>query len=254
MRQARFSYSLVFVLLAACGGDSKSSNPDAASNPPGDSGSTIDSPSGGGMVTISGTVMQRQAIGNPTPVADAVIAGYRNGNDTTPEAMTTSNAQGAYSLTVSTSGGPLDGYLKATKAGLKDAYLYPPAPITADAVAPMNMVSQATWDTLVGIALGGGTQQTTNGLIALIVVNGGTADSMPVAGAVVTSNPASTVRYNNGILPNGMTSTAADGTAFLLNVTATAPVTVSATAPGLTLKSHSLTARANVLTTTLITP
>jgi hypothetical protein len=253
MRQAPFSYSLVFALLAACGGDSKSSNADAASNPPVDGASTIDTPSGG-MVTITGTVLQRQAIGNPTPIADAAIAGYRNGNDATPEAMTTSNAQGEYSLVVSTAGGPLDGYLKATKAGLKDAYLYPPAPITADAVAPINMVTQATWDTLAGIALGGGTQQTTNGLIALIVVNGGTADSMPVAGAVVTSDPPSTVRYNNGILPNGTTSTAADGTAFLLNVTATAPVTVSATAPSLTLKSHSVTARANVLTTTLITP
>jgi hypothetical protein len=254
MRQARFSYSLVFTLLAACGGDSKSTTTDAASNPPVDSGSTIDTPSGGGTVTISGIVTQRQTIGDPTPVPDAVVAGYRNGNDTTPEAMTTSNAQGMYTLTVSTAGGPLDGYIKATKAGLKDAYLYPPAPITANADAPVNMVNQSTWDTLTGIAIGSGGQQTTNGLIALIVVNGATADSMPIAGAVVTSNPPSTVRYNNGILPNGTTSTAADGTAFLLNVTATAPVTVSATAPSVTLKSHSLTARANVLTTTLITP
>jgi hypothetical protein len=253
MRQALFSYSLVFALLAACGGDSKSSTPDGSTNPPGDS-STIDTPSGSGMVTISGIVTQRQAIGDPTPVADAVVAGYRNGNDATPEAMTTSNAQGMYTLTISTAGGPLDGYIKATKAGLKDAYLYPPAAITADADAPVNMVNQSTWNTLTGLALGGGTQQTTNGLIALIVVNGATADSMPVAGAVVTSNPPSTVRYNNGIIPNGTTSTAADGTAFLLNVTATAPVTVSATAPSLTFKSHSLTARADVLTTTLITP
>lgn len=203
---------------------------------------------------ISGTVMQRQTGGNTTPVADATVAGYRNGNDATPAAMTTSDAQGMYTLMVSTSGGPLDGYLKATKAGLKDAYLYPPAPITDNAVAPVNMVSQPTWDALVGIALGGGTQQADKGLIALIVVNGATADSMPVAGAVVTSTPASTVRYNNGIFPNGMTATAADGTAYLLNVAADAPVTVSATKSGLTLKSHSVTARPNVLTTTLITP
>jgi hypothetical protein len=254
MRQARFSHSLVVVVLAACGSDSKTNGTDAPSGPPVDSAATVDTPSGGMMVMITGTVLQRQPAGNPTPVPDATVAGYRNGNDATPEAMTTSNAQGMYTLTVSTSGGSLDGYLKATKAGLKDAYLYPPAPITANVDAPVNMVSQQTWDTLVGIALGGGTQAADKGLIALIVVNGATAASMPVEGAVVTSNPASTVRYNNGILPNGMTSTAADGTAYLLNVTATAPVMVSATKTGLTLKSHSLTARPNVLTTTLITP
>jgi hypothetical protein len=247
MRQARFSYPLVFALLAACGGDSKSTNTDA-SNPP------IDSPTGGMMVTISGTVTQRPTTGSPTPLADAVVTGYRNGNDTTPVAMTTSNAQGMYTLTISTAGGPLDGYLKATKAGLKDAYLYPPAAITADASAPINMVSQSTWDTLTAFALGGGSQATDKGLIALIVVNGATADSMPVAGAVVTSNPPSTVRYQNGLLPNGMTSTAADGTAFLLNVPSDAPVTVSATKDTTTFASHSLTARPNVLTTTLITP
>src|SRR5678816_3421648 len=98
MRQASFSYSLLVVVVAACGGDSKSSTPDGSSNPPIDSAATVDTPSGGMMVMITGTVMARQAIGNPTPVADATVAGYRNGNDATPEAMTTSNAQGMYTL------------------------------------------------------------------------------------------------------------------------------------------------------------
>jgi hypothetical protein len=186
-------------------------------------------------------------------VGGATIAAYRNGDDTTPVAMTTSAQDGTFALSIPKTGGPLDGYLKATKQDLKDAYLYPPAAITADITAPVNMIKQATWDTLVGFAIGTGNQQADKGLIALLVVSGLTADSTPVTGAVVTSSPQSTVRYNNGPFPNGTTSTAADGLAFLFNV-ATDSVTVSAKNGATTYPSHSVKARANVFTTTIITP
>jgi hypothetical protein len=252
MRQTHLTLSVLLVLVAACGGDSKTTTADAPSNPPVDSSSTLDTPAGS-TITVTGTATERTLTGM-TAVDGATIAAYRNGDDVTPVAMTTSAADGTFSLSVPSDGGPLDGYLKATKAEIKDAYLYPPAPITADIVAPVNMIRQATWDTLVTVAIGAGNQQADKGLIALIVVSGLTADSTPVAGATVTSTPGSTVRYNMGIFPNGTTSTAADGLAFLLNVPSTDLVTVNATKGSTTYKSHSLKARAGQFTTTIVTP
>ena len=251
MRQARFSYSLLVVMVVACGGDSKTTNPDAPSNPPADSSSTVDTPAGA-AIKVSGTTTERTLTGMAV-VSGVTVAAYRNGDDATPVAMTTSATDGTFTLSVPTTGGPLDGYLKATKQDLKDAYLYPPAAITADITAPVNMIKQATWDTLVSVAIGSGNQQADKGLIALLVVSGLTADSTPVAGAVVTSSPQSTVRYNNGIFPNGTTSTADDGLAFLFNV-ATDSVMVNASKGATTYQSHSVKARPDVFTTTIITP
>lgn len=257
MRQAAFSYSLLFVALAACGGgDSNPANVDAASGP-GGADANIDTPGGGGgAITITGTAVERTASGM-NPVDSAVIAAYQNGNDTTPVAMTTSMSNGTFSLSVPGGGGPLDGYLKATKSGLKDTYLYPPAPITADTVAPVNMISGDTLDLLVLLAIGAGNQQAGKGLIALVVVNGATATSTPVAGAAVTSNPASSASiYNgsNGLPDRNANGTGADGTAFLFNAPSDANVTVSATKTGSTFTSHSVKAWPNQFTTTLITP
>ena len=258
MRQAAFSHSLLLVVIAACGGDSKPANVDAPTGGGGGGGgdvdASIDAPGGGGgaAIKVSGTTTERTLTGMAV-VSGATIAAYRNGDDATPVVMATSAADGTFTLSIPTTGGPLDGYLKATKSGLKDAYLYPPTAITADIAAPVNMIKQETWDTLVSVAIGAGNQQADKGLIALLVVSGLTADSTPVAGAVVTSTPESTVRYNNGLFPNGTTSTAADGLAFLLNV-ATDSVTVSAKKGTTTYQSHSLKARANVFTTTIITP
>jgi len=188
MRQAAFSYSLLWVALAACGGSDKSTNVDAPSGGNIDA-SSIDAPGGGGgNITITGTAVERTA-GGMTPVNGATIAAYQNGNDATPVVMTTSMADGTFSLSVPASGGPLDGYLKATKSGLKDTYLYPPVPISADTVAPVNMISPDTLNLLVLLAIGAGNQQAGKGLIALVVVNGATATSTPVAGVAVTSTP-----------------------------------------------------------------
>jgi hypothetical protein len=251
--------SLAFVAVialavtgAACGGDSENAGVDAApADGPG--GGAGDGPPTGAMITITGTAVERTATGT-TPVANVTIAGYRNG-EATPVATTTSNAQGQYSLVLPTGGGALDGYLKATAAGLKDTYLYPPAPLSADTVAPVNMISPGTL-TLLGI-LTGVTQQADRGLIAMIVVSGATADSMPVAGAVATSTPAAgAIRYNgSNELPDQMaTSTGADGTAFLINVPADTLITVSATKTGSTFTPHTVRAVANQFTTTLVTP
>src|SRR6185436_10486077 len=166
MRQARFSHSLVVALLVSCGSDSKSTTADAPGPP-------VDSPSGNGMINITGSAVERTA-------------------------TTMSAADGTFTLSVPASGGPLDGYLKATKADLKDTYLYAPAPISADTVAPVNMISPGTLNLLVLLSIGAGNQNAANGLIALVVVNGASATSMPVANAMVTANPAGSAIIYNG--------------------------------------------------------
>src|SRR6185503_14491570 len=169
MRQARFSHSLVVALLVSCGSDSKSTTADAPGPP-------VDSPSGNGMINITGSAVERTATGM-SPVSGATIGAYQNGNDATPVATTMSAADGTFTLSVPASGGPLDGYLKATKADLKDTYLYAPAPISADTVAPVNMISPGTLNLLVLLSIGAGNQNAANGLIALVVVNGASATS-----------------------------------------------------------------------------
>ncbi len=119
-------------------------------------------------------------------------------------------------------------------------------------MASILMVTPDTWNQLEGIAQGN--QQAGNGVIGLVVTDGTT----PVAGAVVSSTPASdTVRYNqavgNQVLPLGTTSTYDDGIAYLLNLPA-GQVTVSAKTATTTFASHPVKAWADQLTTTVIVP
>lgn len=252
-----FLASTLLLGLAACGSDGKST-PDSSGGggddapPPADA--RIDAPPAPPMITVTGTALSRGTSGS-TPVADALIQIFRDTNESTPLAMTTTNAQGVFTLTVATGGVAVEGFLKATKATFKDTYLYPPGPIAADTTAPVNMIATSLWDTLSTLAMGN--QMDGNGLIALIVVDGSAATSMPVAGATVSSNPAATaVRYSGALgLPSPQpTATATDGLAYLFNVRPNVPVTVSATKAGSTFKSHGLKAWPDNLTTTLITP
>jgi hypothetical protein len=227
-KRRRFPIPLVLV-VAACGGSDKTPVDAAAPDAPGVIiDASADAPPAPVMITISGTALERTATGN-VPVSGATITGYRNDNDATPVATTTSGADGSYTLTVATGGLALDGYLKATKEGLKDTYLYPPAPLAANATAPVNMVSPTTYGLISLIA--GGNQQAGNGLIAMVVVSGATADSMPVEGA-----------------------TAPDGTAFAFNVPPNMNVVVMASKTGSTFTAHGLKAWPDQFTTTLITP
>lgn len=251
-------FSLLLVaFFSACGSDSKRTTDAAVPDgpPPVIVDAAADAMPAPPMITISGTAVERMVQGS-APVEGATITGYRNGDDTTPVATTTSAADGTYTLTIATGGVALDGYLKATKTGFKDTYLYPPAPIAANVTAPINMVTPTIYNALVILGIGAGQQQAINGLIALIVVSGATADSMPVVDAKVSSNPESTYRYNgaNGLPDATAEKTAADGTAYMFNVPADRNVVVSASKTGATFTSHGLKAWPDQLTTTLITP
>jgi hypothetical protein len=223
------------LLLAACGDDG---------------GATADAPpSAPPMITITGTAIARST--SSMPLEGVTIAAYRSGDDSTVVAMTTTAANGSYTLVVPTGGVALDGYLKGTISGYLDSYLYAPSVIVADMdSASMNMITSGTRDLLAN-TICAANQLPTNGMIAAITID---AAENPVAGAMVTSSPAaSKTCYNMGGFPNkNATATDTDGTVYLFNVTGQA--SLSATATGTTFSSHSVNARAGAFTTTLLAP
>lgn len=182
-----------------------------------------------------------------------MIGAYRNSDANTAVATATSDASGNYTLTITTNGTPLDGYLKATLTGYIDTYLYPPKPLVADfSSASIYMITPQTRDALSG-ALCRSMQEVGKGAVAVLVED---APSMPVAGATISSTPAAAKYCYNGSNglpdPNAM-ATVADGIGYMLNLPA-GEVTVSASKSGSTFSSHKVNARADVLTTTLIEP
>jgi hypothetical protein len=227
--------------LAACGGDDGSS---ATADAP---------PSAPPMITVSGNASS-VGIGGKTPEQGVVIAAYKTSDENAAVAMTTTDASGNYSLTLTTDGTALDGYLKATKTGFVETYLYPPAPLAADFdMAAINMLSPDNYSAVYTLTQDSQTADT--GIVGILVVDSSNAT---VGGATVSSSPASLYRYNGsaGGLPTKMSSamaTQTDGLAYMLNVPP-GDVTVSAAKTGLTFKSHTIKARANQLVTTIIQP
>jgi hypothetical protein len=218
----------------------------------GGGGGSADAATAPAMITVSGTATERSASGS-NPRMGVMVAGYKNSDPNTPVVTAMTDASGNYSLVIPTGGVALDGFVKATFAGLIDTYLYPPRPLTADfASASINMVSQATLDTLSG-TLCQRAQDSSMGLVAVLVSD---AAEMPVAMATVSSQPAA-AKYcyngNSGFPMASATMTAADGIGYMINV-APGEVTVNAMKSGTTFVSHKVNARAGTLTTTPITP
>ncbi len=226
--------------LAACGGDDGG-------------GGTIDAPVGPdaqGMVAVSG-IAQTVSGTSTVPLANALIEAFDSAGGGVL-AMTMSATDGTYSVTMPTSGAPLDGYLKGTSAGRIDTYLYPPRPLAADRTgATMLIINQATLN-LLG-TLGGTSQMATKGFVGVLVID---ASDVPVAGATVTISPAGTSRviYAVNNLPNqNATMTDVSGTVFIAN-TDVGQVTVDATMGATNFFAHAVNARAGVITTTAIQP
>ena len=90
-----------------------------------------------------------------------------------------------------------------------------------------------------------------------VVLDGPIPTGKPIAGATATTTPAgSSVHYNsaNGFPSGTATSTAADGVAYVFNLTANVATTVSAAKAGATFKTHALETWPDALTTTVVTP
>lgn len=205
-------------------------------------------------VTVSGRVTNQDAQGS-APLAGVTITAYRNADENTALATTTSDVNGDYTITVQTNGESIDGFLRATHTGHLDTYLYPPYPLMMDfANASIIMVTQSTYDALSTLAQAN--QQPGKGVIGLVVTNG----TAPVSNAMVrcTPMPTTPTRYNamvgNLTLPSTTAmSTFTDGVAYLFNVDP-GQVTVGASHPTLTLAAHGVRVHADVLTTTVIVP
>jgi len=243
--QAMRKTAILYLLLAACGGGGGSKTDgstdtmvfhDAPPNVP-------------AMITISGTTKEVTGLGQMNPLAGVVVEAHKASDDSLVT-MTTSDAQGNYSLTITTNGVPVDGYLKATKATYADTYLFPPAPLIANfSMGSVNCLMPSTIDSLYAIAGVAGGHVAGMGTVALEVFD---AAGMPVTGATISSTPAYTYRYGNPPL-NSNTSTQADGIAAVLNA-APGSVSLSATKTGTTFHSHSVKVFANAFTTTIIQP
>lgn len=226
--------------LVACGGGGD-----------GDDAPTPDSPPAAQMITLSGTA-QTISIGGTDPAEGVLVEAFRNSADTTVVTSATTDAQGNYTLTVETGGVALDGFIKATKSGLVDTYLYPDKPLGEDFDrASVNMVSSNTLELLAN-TLCRADQDAAKGVIAALVFD---AADVEVAGATISASPAPTdTCYNgsNGLPDNNATATAVDGIGYMFNITG--DVTVSTTVTGVTYPSHKVIARGGALTTTLYRP
>ena len=199
-------------------------------------------------IVISGTVTTTDASGT-TPVGSATVAAFKTGTSTALVSGV-SSVSGAYSLTVPTSGLPVDGYLLSTKSGFLDTYVYPSEPASKTATVDVSMLTSSTFGFLQSFA--GVTQNASKGAIIVEVVD---CNGSPIAGATITSSPAGTVRYLSGGIPSSSaTATDVAGVAFIFNV-GPGDVSVMSTAGGNTLRAHTVNARAgSALTTTQIAP
>ncbi len=202
-----------------------------------------------GSVELSGSTAELTATGL-SPLSGETVTALASSNDATI-ATTTSDSSGAFSVTASTGGAPLDAYFHASKAGIIDSYFYPAAPFAADATDIDFLLVTSTTLAAVTASLGL-TQSATKGTFIIMVVDCG---GNPVTGATVSTSPAGTVYYDgsNGIPSAAQTSTNADGLAVVFNVPA-GSVTVGAQDHATTFRSHVVKARAGTFTLTRIAP
>jgi hypothetical protein len=206
------------------------------------------------MVTITGIASSRD-IGGTAPEPGVTVAAFATSDENTALATATTDAAGAFTLTITTTGTAINGFLKATKSGFTTSYLYPPAPITGNLMmVPMNMLTTGNFMTLATLAQVTRTPGT--GVIGVLVVSGPELTSTPVGGATITTSPASMpYRYNGSSgLPSGSaTATQPDGLAYAFNAPVGA-ITVSAAKSGSTFKTTMLKSHADALIQTLVTP
>jgi hypothetical protein len=198
--------------------------------------------------TIAVTGQIRANALSPTALGGAIVTAFRTG-DPTPLTTDTSNTPGFYSLSVSSGGTPVNGYLRVTHSGQVDTYAYPSRPLFADLATNVLMPTSSEL-AFVGTAVGV-TQAAGNGFIGVIVKD---CDGATIAGATVWTTPPGTVRYNSGSTPSASaTSTSSDGVAYLFNVPAGNAI-VQSNAGGNVLRQHAVNARADVVTLTEIQP
>lgn len=254
--------ALLFVALAACGGDPArpdAMQPDAAPPPElGCLGAAFPTTAADPIV-IPGHAYVASPLGQDD-LAGARVEAY----DTSGGGalfITTSDDAGLWTLTVDNADmTPLDGYLRGTADGYLDTYVYPHVPLAADSQeVPLLFVTDST---LGQIAFSSGINQSPSlGFLGVLVQD---CVALPIPEATVTVSPTSTapdfptqVVY---VTPNNFPdpaaeATRANGLAYVFNVPVGA-VTVDAEIDGTSLLEHDVTIRASsgVITTTAVAP
>jgi hypothetical protein len=235
------SLILAAVSFAACGGDS--SGPQAGFECLGQALPTTAPAS----IDLSGQV--KKNVLAPVPNPNAIVTAFRNSDTTVALATDTSDTPGRFSVSLTTGGTPVDGYIRVTDSTHIATYAYPAVPLAANDSQNVQMVTPTEFGVLAAAA--GITPQAGKGFIGVIVTN---CSGTPIAGATVSSTPGGTVVYNAGGVPSSAaTQTAADGIAYIANVTA-GNVLVQANGGGHTLRAHTVTARGDAITLTQIRP
>jgi hypothetical protein len=248
----RTTFLACFVIGSmACGDDGGSSPADASPQDSDGIDAAIDGPSGPTMITISGTVVGRTFAGT-TPLEGATVGVYRTTDEATAIGTATSDANGDFTVTISTGGVALTGYVKGTFSGHVDTYLYPAVPVAMDtAMVPLHLMTTTDYDAIYTFA-----QVSRSANTGLIVVEVTDASTMPVEGVTISSSPTATYKYSDpstGLPSPTATATAIDGVGYVLDAPPGA-ITVNASKTGSTFKSNSVKAFANALTTTTIIP
>src|SRR5258705_4509871 len=200
-------FALTAAALAACGSDSNGPTPGFECL-----GQALPT-TAPALIAVSGQVRQNAIA--PNALRGAYVFAFRTG-DTTTLAADTSDTPGAYSLSITTGGLPVNGYIRATDSAHITTYAYPAVPLAANATENILMVTNAEFSFLAAAA--GITPGPGDGFIGLVVTN---CAGTPIAGPTVTGSPPGQVRYNAGDPPSSAaTSTASDGVAHLANVAA----------------------------------
>jgi hypothetical protein len=201
-------------------------------------------------ITVGGHTNEINTQGQ-VPLGEVAVTANQQTGDTEIDSMT-SDAAGIYSLSATTGGTPVNGYLHGVKANFKETYVYPPAPLANDQPnIPVLMVSNLVYSVLPALAQAD--QDADHGFLGVLVVD---CFGAPVSGAQVTSNGGGTVRYVMGTSVGNaeVTQTDSSGIALIFNVNVGDTVEVDATAGGNDLAAHTVKVRADVVTTTVVAP
>jgi hypothetical protein len=207
-----------------------------------------------GTITASGITESIDQ--NGTGALGSATVTANDASDAKLDTSTSDATSGAYALTITTPGTPVDGYLVGTHANYVSTYVYPPSPLASDqANVPVLMMSNTTYS-FIPLLAGIDGQTASEGIVGVLVVD---CFGNPVAGATVTSPvvTADNVRYVQGTgissTPGGATDSS--GIAILFNVPAgTTPVTLDASTADHAFLEHAIIVRAGSLTTTVVAP
>ncbi len=196
------------------------------------------------LVNIHGHVVEPS---NLSPIAGATVA--LQSVQTTLFTQTT-DGSGSFGFTFNTNGTPADGLdLLASASGRADTYFYPSRPVTDDIDTELALLST---NEVMALALGAGVQFDSSHGAALLTVDD--CNAAPLAGAVVSTSPAGTVRYFDGVNPS-MTATSTDiGGVTLIAGLPPGQVTVSTTVQNHQLPDRKFAVVANTFVETLIQP